>query len=113
MPASIARETARRCSIASPPTMSPPTAPQPNPSAETVSPVVPRGRCSISAHRIPQAHAVRFPPTRLVVPRCPISPHKMEDGLPMLSFAALAQCFEQLEHTSSRKQLTTLLAQLL
>src|SRR5438876_5203616 len=31
----------------------------------------------------------------------------------MLSFAALAQCFEQLEHTSSRKQLTTLLAQLL
>src|ERR1700716_2115461 len=31
----------------------------------------------------------------------------------MLSFAALAQCFEQLEHTSSRKQLTTLLAELL
>src|SRR5712692_9859151 len=31
----------------------------------------------------------------------------------MLSFAALAQCFEQLEHTSSRKQLTTLLADLL
>src|SRR5438132_14259115 len=31
----------------------------------------------------------------------------------MLSFAALAQCFEQLEHTSSRKLLTTLLAQLL
>jgi DNA ligase-1 len=30
----------------------------------------------------------------------------------MLSFAALAQCFEQLEHTSSRKQLTTLLADL-
>jgi DNA ligase-1 len=31
----------------------------------------------------------------------------------MLSFAALAQTFEQLEHTSSRKQLTTLLAELL
>ncbi len=31
----------------------------------------------------------------------------------MLSFATLAQCFEQLEHTSSRKQLTTLLADLL
>src|SRR5713226_9225471 len=31
----------------------------------------------------------------------------------MLSFAALALCFEQLEHTSSRKQLTTLLADLL
>ena len=31
----------------------------------------------------------------------------------MLSFASLAQCFEQLEHTSSRKQLTTLLADLL
>jgi DNA ligase 1 len=31
----------------------------------------------------------------------------------MLSFAALAACFEQLEHTSSRKQLTTLLAELL
>src|ERR1700724_1064663 len=31
----------------------------------------------------------------------------------MLSFAALARCFEQLEHTSSRKQLTTLLAELL
>ncbi len=31
----------------------------------------------------------------------------------MLSFAALAQCFEQLEHTSSRRQLTTLLADLL
>src|SRR5579859_2053293 len=31
----------------------------------------------------------------------------------MLSFAALAQCFEELEHTSSRKQLTTLLADLL
>jgi DNA ligase-1 len=31
----------------------------------------------------------------------------------MLSFAALAQCFEQLEHTSSRKLLTTLLAELL
>src|ERR1700681_3026060 len=31
----------------------------------------------------------------------------------MLSFAVLAQCFEQLEHTSSRKQLTTLLADLL
>src|SRR5207248_8220246 len=31
----------------------------------------------------------------------------------MLSFAALAQCFEQLERTSSRKQLTTLLAELL
>src|SRR5258708_33181478 len=31
----------------------------------------------------------------------------------MLSFAVLAQCFEQLEHTSSRKQLTTLLAELL
>jgi DNA ligase-1 len=31
----------------------------------------------------------------------------------MLSFATLAQCFEQLEHTSSRKQLTTLLAELL
>src|ERR1700720_4207283 len=31
----------------------------------------------------------------------------------MLSFAALAQCFEQLEHTSSRRELTTLLAELL
>src|SRR5207248_6508211 len=31
----------------------------------------------------------------------------------MLSFAALARCFEQLEHTSSRKQLTALLADLL
>lgn len=31
----------------------------------------------------------------------------------MLSFAGLTQCFEQLEHTSSRKQLTTLLAELL
>src|SRR5450432_800101 len=31
----------------------------------------------------------------------------------MLTFAALAQCFEELEHTSSRKQLTTLLAELL
>src|SRR5258708_27604444 len=31
----------------------------------------------------------------------------------MLSFATLAQCFEHLEHTSSRKQLTTLLADLL
>src|ERR1700674_1717719 len=31
----------------------------------------------------------------------------------MLTFAALALCFEQLEHTSSRKQLTTLLAELL
>src|ERR1700738_171098 len=31
----------------------------------------------------------------------------------MLTFAVLAQCFEQLEHTSSRKQLTTLLAELL
>src|SRR6266851_268614 len=31
----------------------------------------------------------------------------------MLSFATLAQCFEELEHTSSRKQLTTLLAELL
>src|SRR5712691_11007354 len=31
----------------------------------------------------------------------------------MLSFAALARCFEELEHTSSRKQLTTLLAELL
>lgn len=31
----------------------------------------------------------------------------------MLTFAVLAQCFEQLEQTSSRKQLTTLLADLL
>jgi hypothetical protein len=31
----------------------------------------------------------------------------------MLSFAALAQRIEQLEHTSSRKQPTTLLAELL
>src|SRR3981081_3202695 len=31
----------------------------------------------------------------------------------MLSFATLAQCFEQLEHTSSRTHLTTLLADLL
>jgi DNA ligase 1 len=31
----------------------------------------------------------------------------------MLTFAALAECFEHLEHTSSRKQLTTLLAGLL
>ena len=31
----------------------------------------------------------------------------------MLTFAALAACFEELEHTSSRKQLTTLLADLL
>jgi DNA ligase 1 len=31
----------------------------------------------------------------------------------MLTFAALAQCFEELERTSSRKQLTTLLADLL
>jgi DNA ligase-1 len=31
----------------------------------------------------------------------------------MLTFAALAQCFEELEHTSSRKQLTSLLAALL
>src|SRR5258708_35008648 len=34
-------------------------------------------------------------------------------GRSMLSFATLAQCFEQLEHTSSRKQLTTLLSDLL
>src|SRR5207237_3671758 len=32
---------------------------------------------------------------------------------PVLTFAVLAQCFEQLEQTSSRKQLTTLLAELL
>jgi len=32
---------------------------------------------------------------------------------PVLTFAVLAQCFEQLEQTSSRKQLTTLLADLL
>ena len=31
----------------------------------------------------------------------------------MLTFAALTACFEELEHTSSRKQLTTLLAELL
>jgi DNA ligase 1 len=31
----------------------------------------------------------------------------------VLSFVRLAQCFEQLEGTSSRKQLTTLLAELL
>jgi DNA ligase 1 len=31
----------------------------------------------------------------------------------MLTFTVLAACFEQLEHTSSRKQLTTLLAELL
>src|ERR1700749_1266648 len=31
----------------------------------------------------------------------------------MLTFATLAACFEQLEHTSSRKQLTSLLADLL
>jgi DNA ligase-1 len=31
----------------------------------------------------------------------------------MLTFASLAACFEELEHTSSRKQLTTLLAELL
>jgi DNA ligase-1 len=31
----------------------------------------------------------------------------------MLAFAQLAACFEELEHTSSRKQLTTLLAELL
>src|SRR6266567_4067044 len=47
MPASSARDTACRCSAASPRTISPPTAPQPNPSAETVRPVLPRGRCSI------------------------------------------------------------------
>src|SRR5258708_272299 len=34
-------------------------------------------------------------------------------GASMLSFAALAQCFEELEHTSSRKRLTTRLAELL
>src|SRR6476620_1255458 len=31
----------------------------------------------------------------------------------VLSFSVLAACFEELEHTSSRKQLTTLLAELL
>jgi DNA ligase-1 len=31
----------------------------------------------------------------------------------VLTFSALARCFEELEHTSSRKQLTTLLAELL
>src|SRR5207253_3423828 len=33
--------------------------------------------------------------------------------LTVLTFAVLAACFEELEHTSSRKQLTTLLADLL
>ncbi len=31
----------------------------------------------------------------------------------MLTFAVLAACFEEMEHTSSRRQLTTLLAELL
>ena len=67
--------------------------------------------------RLPCAHAHH----RHVQPRSTESPRLHRpgrypsgyDGLPMLSFAALAQCFEELEHTSSRKQLTTLLAELL
>src|SRR5437867_2967142 len=53
MPASIARATARVCAAGSPLTISPPTAPQPNPIAETVSPVRPSARCSIGSHLPP------------------------------------------------------------
>src|SRR5215207_9523962 len=45
MPASRARSIACRCSAGSPCTISPPTAPQPKPSAETDSPVLPSSRC--------------------------------------------------------------------
>src|SRR5438046_364477 len=51
MPASSARDTAWRCSDGSPRVMSPPTAPHPNPSAETFKPVLPSGRCSIALLR--------------------------------------------------------------
>src|SRR5262245_43038866 len=45
MPASSARCTARFCSAGSPSTINPPTAPHPNPSADTFSPVFPNSRC--------------------------------------------------------------------
>src|SRR5215216_6275118 len=47
MPASMARSTMVRCSRGSPLFMSPPAVPHPKPSAETVVPVLPSGRCSI------------------------------------------------------------------
>src|SRR5881409_1308916 len=53
MPASIARATARVCAAGSPLTISPPTAPQPNPIAEMVSPVRPSARCSIGLYLPP------------------------------------------------------------
>src|SRR5581483_12008345 len=46
MPAASARSTARRCSAGCPFVIKPPTAPQPKPSADTIRPVLPRGRIS-------------------------------------------------------------------
>src|SRR5213082_847275 len=51
MPASSARDTAWSCSDGSPRVIKPPTAPHPNPSADTFSPVFPSGRCSIALLR--------------------------------------------------------------
>src|SRR5262249_19734325 len=48
MPSSSARATARCWSPGVPRTISPPTLPHPNPRAPTVSPVLPRGRRSMS-----------------------------------------------------------------
>src|SRR5437867_6264652 len=49
MPSSIARATARSRSPGAPRMMSPPTLPQPNPSVETLRPVLPRFRNSMRA----------------------------------------------------------------
>src|SRR5258707_5229404 len=47
MPSSSARATARSWSADAPRTMSPPTAPQPKPRTESLTPVRPSARCSI------------------------------------------------------------------
>src|SRR6185437_17006715 len=49
MPSSTARATARSLSAALPRTIKPPSAPQPKPSTESLTPVLPSIRCSIAA----------------------------------------------------------------
>src|SRR5687768_9016441 len=59
MPASSARAAARVCSAGSPLVIKPPIAPQPNPSAETVRPVRPRGRRSMPRSLPAPGHQLR------------------------------------------------------